>query len=238
MRCEEWTLDSKSAHQIILGSTETRKNVLWRHQRSLTSNDLGWPQVCHEVRANHDFHLITTIDMHITDQNTELLKLQALIKTLRNANSVWHDLENDVTGHGSFREGVRLIFDNTYKICFWSRKSGVSFCPSPPNWRGWLCGIFRILQWFSKQWNSFITVTLRCRWPWTGTDCNAVIWIQNSGVKVILLLTSLQLFQFVFPGVPDLPSTMGPWRTAGVCRRLYARFRLYEMPPARAAAAG
>ena len=50
----------------------------WRHQRSLSSNDLGWPQGDHEVSANHDFHLVTTIDMHITDQNTKLIKLQAL----------------------------------------------------------------------------------------------------------------------------------------------------------------
>ena len=54
----------------------SKKKRPWRHQRSLTSNDLGWPQEGHEVSANHDFHLVTTIDMHIADQNTELLKLQ------------------------------------------------------------------------------------------------------------------------------------------------------------------
>ena len=69
--------NSKSAHQITLGGTKTRK-MTWRHQRSLTSDDLGWPRKGHNVSENHGGHLPTPIHVHITNKNTEVRKFQVL----------------------------------------------------------------------------------------------------------------------------------------------------------------
>ena len=54
------------------------KNDLWRDQRSLTSDDLGWPRNGHNVSVNHGCHLATPIHVHITSKNTEVRKFQAL----------------------------------------------------------------------------------------------------------------------------------------------------------------
>ena len=54
------------------------KNDIWRHHRSLTSDDLGWPWKGHNVNVSHVCHLATYIHVHITSKNTEICKLQAL----------------------------------------------------------------------------------------------------------------------------------------------------------------
>ena len=76
----EWQMDAKfkiSAPNYPWGYTNP-KNDLWRHQRSLTSDDLGWPRNGHNVSVNHGCHLATPIHVHITSKNTEVRKFQAL----------------------------------------------------------------------------------------------------------------------------------------------------------------
>ena len=64
--------------KLSLGTQKNPKNDLWRHQRSLTSDDLGWPRNGHNVSVNHGCHLATPIHVHITSKNTEVRKFQSL----------------------------------------------------------------------------------------------------------------------------------------------------------------
>ena len=76
----EWQMDAKfkiSAPNYPWGH-KNPKNDLWRHQRSLTSDGLGWPRNGHNVSVNHGCHLATPIHVHITSKNTEVRKFQAL----------------------------------------------------------------------------------------------------------------------------------------------------------------
>ena len=66
----EWQMDAKfkiSAPNYPWGH-KNPKNELWRHQRSLTSDDLGWPRNGHNVSVNHGCHLATPIHVHITSK--------------------------------------------------------------------------------------------------------------------------------------------------------------------------
>ena len=67
-------LQNQSNHPEV---TKTRINNLWRHHRSFTPDDLGWPRKGNNVGVNHGCHLATPIHVLITSKNTELRKFQA-----------------------------------------------------------------------------------------------------------------------------------------------------------------
>ena len=84
-------------------------------QRSLTSDDLGWPRKGHNVSVNHGCHLPTPIHVHITSKHTEVRKFQVLKR-------YWTQISFDMTleirpqvkgnsryGLKIFREDVKLF---------------------------------------------------------------------------------------------------------------------------------
>ena len=76
----EWQTDAKfkiSAPNYPRGH-KYPKNGIWRHQRSLTSDDLGWPRKGHNVSVNHGCHFPTPIHVHITSINAEVRQFQTL----------------------------------------------------------------------------------------------------------------------------------------------------------------
>ena len=95
--------DSKSAPQITLESITTRKS----HIKSGKFNDLSWPRLTKidlwrsRMSVNSEYYLAQHIHSHITSENTDVRKLQAL-DALREANSAWHHSSYDVIGHGSW----------------------------------------------------------------------------------------------------------------------------------------
>ena len=94
-----------------------RKNpkMTWRHQRQLTSDDLGWPRKDHNVRVNHGCHLPTPIHVHITSKHTEVRKFQALKRYGTQISlDMTLEIRSQIKCHSRygleiFREGVKLF---------------------------------------------------------------------------------------------------------------------------------
>ena len=100
--------------KLPLGA-QNPENDTWRHQRSLTSDDLGWPRKCHKVSVNHGCHLPTPIHVHITSKHTDVRKFQTLKRYGTQISlDMTPEIRSQVKGHsryglGIFREGVKLF---------------------------------------------------------------------------------------------------------------------------------
>ena len=112
-----WKTDTKftiSAANYPWGH-KTHKKGIWGHQRSLTSDDLGWPRKGHSVSANHGYHLPTPIHVHITSRHTEVRKFQALKRYgTQISPDMTPEIRSQVKCHSRyglkiFREGVKLF---------------------------------------------------------------------------------------------------------------------------------
>ena len=114
----EWQTDAKfkiSAPNYPWGH-KNPKNDIWRHQRALTSDDLGWPRKGHNVRVNHGCYLPTPIHVHnITSINVEVRKFQALKRYGTQISlDMTLEIRSQVKGHSRyglkiFKEGVKLF---------------------------------------------------------------------------------------------------------------------------------
>ena len=135
--------NSKSAHQITPGGTKTKK-VAWRHQRSLTSDDLSWPRKGHNVSVNHGCHLPTSIHVHITSINADVRKFQALKRYgTQNSLDMTLEIRSQVKGpsrYGHFqgrctivqRIGMQSFVTSGDQFPSYSRKTrGVASTPPP-----------------------------------------------------------------------------------------------------------
>ena len=131
----EWQTDAKfkiSAPNYLWGHKNPRNDV-WRHQRSLTSDDLGWPRKGHNVSVNHGCHLQTPIHVHSTSINAEFRKFQAL-KRYRTQISlnVTLEIRSQVKGHSRyglkiFREYVKLFKGYVCQVSWRSADPFASF---------------------------------------------------------------------------------------------------------------
>ena len=107
-------LNSKLAHQITPELTKTWKmkcDVI----KGVTSIDLGWPQDCHNVSANHENRLASPIPVHITSRNAIVGKLQAWKRYgTQIPLNITLAIKSEVKDHGrygleTFREDVKLF---------------------------------------------------------------------------------------------------------------------------------
>ena len=121
------------------------KNDIWRHQNSLTSDDLGWPWKGHNVSVNHGCHLATPIHVlvHITSKNTEVRKFQAL-KRCGTQISLDMTLEIRSQDKGHSRYGHNFIQDRCKIVQRLGMPSVVTIGRSVKkknSWNVWLGGV-------------------------------------------------------------------------------------------------
>ena len=97
----KWMSESKSAPQITLEGSRTRKSG----QRSLTSSDLSWPRLTcigPDNLWNAEYYLVLHVHIHITSKNGDVCKLCATERIFR---LTWPQLWR----HRSNVRGVRIL---------------------------------------------------------------------------------------------------------------------------------
>ena len=127
----------KQCTKLPLGH-KNPKNDIWRRQRSLTSDDLGWPRKCQNVSVNHGCHLSTPIHVHITSKHTEVRKFQALKRYGTQISlDMTLEIRSQVKGHRrygleTFREGVKLFNGWVCQVSWRSANPFASYSQKTP----------------------------------------------------------------------------------------------------------